>query len=163
MLQRIQSLFLFLAAALNIGLLFSPIWKYTQGQSAETIEGMRIASILSEGGNTATIPFMDNPIHIVAFVLTILVSLFVLFIIFQYANRVKQIKLLHFAVLLLAVQILSWVYLSMQGPYSSVTSADGGIAEWGFALPMLAMAGLLLARRFIQKDEKMVRAVDRIR
>jgi hypothetical protein len=81
--------------------------------------------------------------------------------IFRYRNRLLQIKLGALNSLFMAATIVSMVLFSnsLTETYAVQTS-QYGISLY---LPVAAMICNLLANRFIRKDEKLVRSVDRIR
>lgn len=162
MLQRIQSIFLFLAAILNLGIFLVPVWQYTEGSSTESITAINsIATV--ESGNQKVIGFEETPINFIPAGIAIVSCLFIVFTIFQYSNRKRQVMFTHFAVLLIMMQIGAWVLISMQGPLQIGSATGENSPLLGFAFPVLALVLTWLGRSFIIKDEKLVRSSERFR
>ena len=82
--------------------------------------------------------------------------------IFRYKNRLTQLKLGLFNVLLMIGALGSTVYFVFQGEELSANATQGDF-ETGIYLPGLALILNLLANRFIRRDEQLVRSVDRLR
>jgi len=143
MIQRIQSIFLFLAAGACFGLFGLPL--------ADT-----------EAAQTTSVLFADQQFNL--FDDPILLSIFVaagallLLDIFLFKNRPLQIR-------------LSWLGIALVfagGGYAFfLLSNDSAQAmanpAIGVALPILAIVFAYLAKVYIGKDEKLVRSADRLR
>jgi glucan phosphoethanolaminetransferase (alkaline phosphatase superfamily) len=161
MIQRIQSVLLFLAAILNLGIYMVPAWKFSEGSSVESLTALQsVASV--EGGERA-MSYADTPLNLLPGALAVVASLLILFIIFQYKNRKLQISLSNVAVILLMLQLAAWVFITMKGPLQ-IGNATGESSPWiGFAFPVVAMILTWLGRTYIAKDEKLVRSSERFR
>ena len=146
MIQRIQTVFLFFAAACGFGSLAVPF--------ATTPATIQNSALFSD----ATYSVQDN------------IGLLVLFAvagalatagIFLFKNRPLQLKICRFAIianvlgLILAV-ILFWQNLNSMG---DVMPDDGA----GAYLPFVFLVFGVLALRFIRKDENLVKSMDRLR
>ncbi len=145
MIQRIQSIFLFLAAAAAFALLKLPF-----ATTPTQIEATFFAD--------AAYNLND---HIALLIFFILAGLLALGSIFLYNNRQLQLKLTRFAIIANVVGLLLAVLLFVR--------ASGGIGEvqiddgLGVYLPVAFVIFALLALRYIQKDEKLVKSMDRLR
>ena len=95
--------------------------------------------------------------------MNILTAIFLIATIFQYNDRPKQSKWVQIAIIFLLVEIVSLVLLTSRGPYFIDEAAQGGMASFGFAFPVVAVLFLWLGRRRVLADEKLVKSVDRIR
>ena len=144
MLQRIQSLFIFIGIIISGGLslLFS-FWRNSDG------EEFFIMDLLNEGDwRIITIP--------VSFLLSTILSIISLVL---FKNRKQQIKLNRFNLLvnLYLLGIIVYLLLSLSG--------ESQISEKGIGLflPVLVIVCLALANKAIQKDEELVKSVDRLR
>lgn len=144
MLQRIQSLFIFIGIIISGGLslLFS-FWRNSGG------EEFFIMDLLNEGDwRIMTIP--------VSFLLSTILSIISLGL---FKNRKQQIKLNRFNLLvnLYLLGIIVYLLLSLSG--------ESQISEKGIGLflPVLVIVCLALANKAIQKDEELVKSVDRLR
>ncbi len=142
MIQRIQSIFLLLAAGACFGLLGLPF--------AETDQ------VLAQGFFTdADFDILD---HWSLLVLFLGAGLLLVVAIFLYKSRPTQLKLTLVSILLVVGGAVASVILLTQS-----TATDRAEVSFGIALPILAIAFSLLARRGIQRDEKLVRSADRLR
>ena len=179
MIQRIQTVYLFIIAIILILAAFLPIWKnkgfYTKDgkegfltlHSTATTFSTNVgdgAPVSDEKTNppspTAGNYVVSNNYHIAA--LLILCAITALFTIFQFKKRMLQIKLCSFIYLLLSA-ILVCYYLAIKSNNSLLSEADKGDFLIGFYMPVLGIIFNFLAIRFIRKDEALVRSVDRLR
>jgi hypothetical protein len=144
MIQRIQSIFLLLASV-ALWLLFM------------------IPFALSDKSAT---PFFEDHLfsvqdHVILLVLCILGASISLINIFLYNNRVLQLRLgiigiiASFFLGLVAI----WLIYSNADKMSDVVIED----QFGIFLPVIAIILLVLANRFIKKDEDLVDSMDRLR
>ncbi|MFN0201170.1 MAG: DUF4293 domain-containing protein [Bacteroidia bacterium] len=157
MLQRIQSVYLSLAALLNLGSLFLPTWTF-QKDMGETINGMGIDA--GTGHQSLT----EHPLHLVWVLLTVSVSAFIFYVIFQYKDHKRQIFLCNLVGILAILQIALTVIFSYMGPYIVLSGSD--VKEtpgMGFFLLPVVLLLLMLGRKGIQKDWNLLKSVDRIR
>lgn len=135
MIQRIQTVFLAVATLLNLGVYFTPIYEKAMADPQSWI-GLGLAISL-----------------LIAMALNV-------FSIFKYADRKNQMSWVKRAVLF---QIIG------MGFAAGVLFSLGGIGTYlwdealGTGLIFLGLIGQVLALRFIQKDEDLVRSMDRIR
>ncbi len=163
MLQRIQSVLLLMAILSNLATFFIPIWKYAEGTNTEFVSGMGVTA-MTEGASQAMMQrFTENPFHIGFFVLAVGVTAFIGFVIFQYADRRRQMRLANIAIIGLMLEILAIVLVTTKGPFMISSQGASSTAVYGFALPVLAILFVWYARMRIKKDDELVRSVDRIR
>ncbi|GAB1857381.1 DUF4293 domain-containing protein [Flavobacteriaceae bacterium MHTCC 0001] len=136
MLQRIQTVYLFLAAANALGLIFVfHLWI--------TVEGSVVFA-------------KDELPYFTAF----LVSGALAFIsIFLYKNRKLQFVLGRLNIILNFILLGFFVYLSLNLSGETVVSEKG----IGMFLPIISIVFLALANKAIKKDEDLVKSVDRLR
>ena len=157
MIQRIQTLFLALAVILNVAGLFLPLWSGGSGDMAQTVMGLSVES----GGEATVFSEHENTTMMIAHTayvgFTVLSSVWLLLVIFQFQNRQKQMRRTFMGMLMICLEILGLVWLTMQ------IQAEGAGPEYGWAAPIAALALAWLAARRIKKDDDLVRSVDRIR
>lgn len=146
MLQRIQSLFLLLASGSAGALFVTPTIT-----SSEAIQ----ASVYMEDG---IFNAMDHIALMVAFGLS---GLLAFVSIFLFKNRKAQMRLTFVSILFMLAGIGFGMGIISQD--SMVDSADTLQAGVGVAFPLLAILLLGLAYRFIQKDDQLVKSMDRLR
>lgn len=145
MIQRIQSIFLFLSAAC-FGVLFSlPL----MASDATTIQ------MLSDH-------LYDVQDHIALTVTTIITVLLALMTIFLYKNRKLQ-KRLTLILVLCSLVFVALAYFLIQQASGSGISSLGLQMRAGIFLPFVAIVFNLLASRYIGKDEKLVQSMNRLR
>jgi hypothetical protein len=165
MLQRIQSIYILLAVILNLTTLFVPVWQFTNQEQTELLNGISAYEPTAEDSAAS---FFDHPdgvksaMHSLFFGLACIGSLYLLWLIFQYQDRKRQIKLSYIGIGILMVEILALVLLTQREP-DFITAATASKPHFGFALPVLAIMSTFLAIRGIRKDEELVRSEDRIR
>ena len=135
MIQRIQTVFLALAAILNLAVYFTPIYEKAMADPQPWIGWSLALFLLAATGLS-------------------------IYSIFLYNNRSNQIKWVKNAALLQVISfgICVGVLFSMGGigTYLWDEALGTGIVFIGFLLQILAL-------RFIRKDEELVRSMDRIR
>lgn len=162
MLQRVQSLCL-LGVAICMGLmLLTDIWEETLPNKNQKIEfDVYALETTSLGATEASNPQVIHNTWFIAVFVTLSVAV-AFYEIFRYNNRLTQLKLGFFNVLLMMVVLGSMVYYVFQGEELSANATQGDF-EVGIYLPGLALILNLLANRFIRRDEQLVRSVDRLR
>ena len=156
MLQRIQTLFLLGVVVLGIMMFFFPVESfysdsYTLKMYLYTIQNMTPGSDL-QFGFTTTLPLLAINIAILG------ISLYT---IMKFKNRILQIKLVRFCMLLTMFMIVGIFFLYPQ----LIEKHVEGSTEFGFSayLPLISLLLLYMANRYIVKDERLVRSVDRLR
>ena len=128
MIQRVQSLFLFFSAILSLVILFyAPVMINTEGE-------------------TVLIKNLQFPLFLL---LSILLSIYS---IFQFKNRIKQLKLVSFRV---SITVSFFLLIFNRDDLYDI--------YYGGILLIIPYVILLLSAYFIKKDEKLVRSADRIR
>lgn len=145
MLQRIQTVFLFLAAACSGLLFYFPFATSPSVQSSE---------ILSDG----VYNFNDNIAISVLFGAAIVLSLGSLV---SFKNRKNQTMLARVALIanLIGMILVAALFFNDSANMADVTPEDGV----GAYLPLGSMVLLFLAMRFIKKDSDLVSSMDRLR
>lgn len=143
MIQRIQSVFLLLASGSCFGLFGT--------DAADTPAPVATSALFADGSFNV----YDDPVLIGIVVLAgilFLVSLFV------YHNRKLQATLSQVGL----VSLLGGAAYSGFLWYTD-GAGDAASPDFGIVLPALAVVFALLATRYINKDEKLVRSADRLR
>ena len=136
MIQRIQTLYLFLAAVISAGLIFVfNLWTNK--------EGVKIFAL-------------DEYLYLGLFLGSALLSLVS---IFRFKDRKSQFVLGRLNIILNFILLGIFVYqsLSLSG---EINVSEKGI---GILLPIFSIVCLVLANKAIKKDEDLVKSVDRLR
>ena len=147
MIQRIQTVFLLVSLLLTGLLLWLPLADIT------TVDQIYLFDIkgIHAGGET-----LFNGWPLVVFLLMIIVLHLV--VILMYKNRIRQIRILVFTMILLLGLFGLFFYFAYMG-------FDGARASFKIpvAFPLVAMILDYLAIRNIGKDEALIRSLNRIR
>ncbi len=137
MIQRIQTLFLLVAAVLMTCLFFYPFVDFGNNVSIEYTDIMPMMILLSA-------------ITFIAYVN-----------IFLYRRRMVQIRLCMLnSLILLALQGYIIYYIVA---YNAEIALSGGVFSLTAAFPLIAAILTFMALRYIARDEAMVKAMDRLR
>lgn len=143
MIQRIQSIFLFLGSLSLFSLFGLPV--------ADTEAPQAASAIFADGEYT----IFDDPVLLG---LVALAGALLLADIFLFRNRQLQIRLSWVAIaLVLAATAFGFYRLSADSAQESATFASGTL------FPLIAVIFAYLAKVFINKDERLVRSADRLR
>ena len=174
MIQRLQTVLLFLAACVNATVLFAPFWYFGNNALRNPVEktaflsGSGITLQESSGLDLTQTPqaLADHPLVMVHIALVCLSSLVMLAAIFLFKNRPLQMKVTYGALLMVLVQTVVIVLQSQQlGPLTGDVvddQFDEG-PKWGYLIPVLTLLLVWWANRRIRKDEKLVKSMDRLR
>ncbi|WP_179336799.1 DUF4293 domain-containing protein [Winogradskyella ludwigii] len=136
MIQRIQTLYLFLAAVISAGLIFVfHLW--TNNEEAKVFA-------------------LDNYLYLGLFLGSALLSLIS---IFRFKDRKSQFVLGRLNIILNLILLGIFVYQS-QNLSGETNVSEKGI---GILLPIFSIVCLVLANKAIKKDEDLVKSVDRLR
>jgi hypothetical protein len=157
MLQRIQTVFLILVVLLMAAALFFNVAVYENAANGATyVIGPFGLEILSAEGaiEKQTIPYVLLAVLAIASITVAVIE------ITKFKNRLLQIKLGTLNSVLLAGTTILAVYLS-----NDLAQAKNMAATYDIFVFLAPVALILnaLANRFIHRDEKLVRSVDRIR
>lgn len=145
MIQRIQSIFLLLAAAGALGVFALPF-----ATTSETVQQTVFADSVYNAQD-----------HIGMIMLFALAGALALASIFLYKNRRLQMRLTIFAFIANLLAIVLGVIFFIQ---ASPAIGDRNVHDAaGMYLPIATFIFTLLAYRFISKDEKLVKSMDRLR
>lgn len=154
MIQRLQTVFLALAAIL-MSLLFSRPMSFATTDQA--LPAGNVQNMLADG-------VYNTQDHIVLLILAILGILVPLITIFLYRNRPLQMKLSRLSIALAGLFIVLIIVFLQQNNQELAFESDIAIEYgYGYIIPVLAILFLALAIRYIRKDEKLVRSADRLR
>ncbi|SDL45180.1 protein of unknown function [Salinimicrobium catena] len=136
MLQRIQTIYLFLAALVSAGLIFVfSLWENSAGETVYAEDRIMVFSLF-------------------------LVSALISFItIFLFKNRKLQFVLGRLNIILNLILLGLFVYWSLNISGESQISEKG----IGMLIPIISIVFLVLANKAIKKDEDLVKSVDRLR
>lgn len=158
MIQRIQSIYLLLAAVLTALTTFFDLALFKLED--EIVYSYSIYAIIPQDGGEIIVPGNWIP-QIILLSISLILSIVT---IFKFKNRKLQLKLGAVNYLLLAAFIIS-TYFSIMN-LSKIIDIEEGVKTIyyiGFYLPIAAITFQFLANRAIKKDEELVKSVERLR
>ncbi|HSY61647.1 MAG TPA: DUF4293 domain-containing protein [Cytophaga sp.] len=155
MIQRIQSLLLLISAFVLSVCLFTPAWTATSNGATYTVDAYKL-SIVHETISTDKSTVYTAVLVAVSIVLT-------LFIILKFNNRTLQMRLNMMNTLLICM--LEGLYFWNIRDAKLLIGAAEYKEHFGIAfyMPLVALMLSFYAGKRIQKDEALVKSVDRIR
>lgn len=157
MIQRIQSLYLFLIVVLGVLTCFMPLMEIFDSSYA-WLGQLKALGIMSLGEEGARV-FSHYTFGL--FLMSVVIPMIALFTIFLYKRRMVQIRLMVFDLVLMVgyYGLLAWscysAYNLVGGEVRSITIASA------FMLVNIVLAIMAIHR--IRKDEALVRSLDRLR
>lgn len=157
MIQRVQTIFLFLIAVAMGVALANPLWEKVGTQPSEMAHLTALQYSQQQGMTTFVTPM---------WYLGLLIGLVVLssfYAIFQYRNRLTQTALCAVNALMLTAIMGIVLYRTLYAGKAYGSPADQGNFLLGFYAIIAALVFNALANRFIRRDEKLVRGSDRLR
>ena len=154
MIQRIQTLYLVIADILIALLLFLPVAAVSAKDGK--LYHVTLQGLIPEGTGAGAAIQYAWPLLIFA----CLVMAWLVWVIFRYGNRVRQIQFSYVAIVLL-LGLTALVYYYVRADQDSL----GGISSLSifFSFPLIAAVFVYLAIQGIAKDEKLIKSIDRIR
>ena len=138
--------------------LLLPLWSKTDPLSGQTLVLTATQLTYAHADAGMSVPIGTWPIAALAAASTAVA----LIEIFQYRTRFRQLMLGSLNMLLIVATIGASFYYSSRGE-QLLNLKLAGTFEAGFYLPTLALLLNLLATRFIRRDERLVRSMDRLR
>ena len=157
MIQRVQTIFLFLIAVGMGVTLSTQLWHQGDVDGDYWTLSAFMLSNLDQGGEVIQ---SSSKWYLGA--LAALAAILALASIFQYRLRSRQL-LLNMINSLVMVSLVAATFLTTNGTNEAIQAQDGGDYGLGFWMILVSMVMNMLANRFIKKDEALVRSVDRIR
>lgn len=157
MIQRVQSIFLALAAIAMFAMMFSPVWGKADAEGTQLVVLNTKTLIHSQGEEV-----LQQSSTIYLTVLAFLSAAVAIGSLFSYKNRLTQMKLnvLNSLLLLATVALIAFNTHNAQKLFDPQYI---GRFKIGFYLPIVALFFNSIANRFIRKDEKLIKSVDRLR
>ena len=157
MLQRIQTIFLFLIVVSMAVVLGFPIWEKTGTGPAEIASLTALQLTYTKG-----ISSQITPVYYLA-IMALVVAGVSLFTIFKYRNRVLQMGLCAINAIVLTALMGFVLYLTLYKSKEFFNPGDQGNFRYGFYALVAALIFNMLANRFIRRDEKLVQESNRLR
>ncbi len=155
MIQRIQTVFLFLATVFAGILFFAPVFSFNYGEELMklTILGVENAKDALQFSGLYTLPLL---------VIAILAIVIPFFTIFKFKKRELQLKLSSLNIFLNAV-ICGLIFLYYASNVEGKINPETVHYMFGTYIPLINMVLSVLAMRWIKKDIDLLKSVDRLR
>ncbi len=157
MIQRIQSIWLFLASATLFALFLFPYLQYSDLGGIG--KALKVTGAF-HGAEGQAIRETFFPLQTVA---TVLLGIFPLYIIFRFGDRKQQIRLTILEIVLILL-FGAWLYATASAELAAanqvLSARNIGV---GFFLLPIAIVFLFMAIGGIRKDEKLIKSADRLR
>lgn len=154
MIQRIQTIFLFLIAILMITTIFLKNWEETSNTEVVSLTALNLTHSQAQTQES------NRSVWYIAALAGVAAGL-ALFSLINYRNRVLQMGLGALNSLVMAGVLGLILYFSQEA--ETIIPNHDGVFQTGTYLPMAAMLCNIIANRFIRRDEKLVRSADRMR
>lgn len=156
MIQRIQTVYLLLAALSVFAVFFLNIAHFSDAAGSSNLLGLyQLKKANGELGSVlASLP---------AIALLSLAGAVQLFSIFIYRKRKQQMQFVRFSYLFLVAAVVAIWYFVDQNYWSLNLSEPDLKYRAGFYFPFVSFAFAWLANRSIRNDEELVRSLDRLR
>ncbi len=157
MIQRIQTIFLVLALISGALVFYFPLADfYHELYGNYKLFATELKSMDPDPKMTTSIWF-NSPLWLTAGASLILT----LTSIFLYKNRRTQLRLVAFNILL-NVSFVVLVFIIYSSKITKLTQIEPSY-QLGIFFPLISLVFLILANRFIRKDEELVKSTDRLR
>lgn len=163
MIQRVQTIFLFLIAVAMVLALANPIWEKAGLQPNEmaNLTALQYSQVQAVEGRTAPATYV-TPVWYLALLMGI-VAVVSLVALSQFRNRLLQTGLCAVNALMLTAIMGIILYRTLYVAKSFGSPGSQGDFLFGFYAVIAALVFNALANRFIRRDEKLVRDSDRLR
>lgn len=158
MIQRIQTVFLFLAFLGAVAMFFFPFAGVYSDMNTYKLYIYSFKDMVP--GDESMFSFMTVLPLLLADILT---ALFSLLSIILYKDRIRQLRFVRFGLFadIVLIGLIFFVYARIVENKLGVSPSY--LDEVGVYFPLIVLIFLILANRFIVKDERLVRSINRLR
>lgn len=155
MIQRIQTIYLFLASLSMLLLFFFPLSSYLSDFEYYKLYVYGLTDMSPQNQKVSFLAFLPLIVLVVA------ISGILVYTVFKYKNRRLQMQLLNVALFLNVgfIAVVFFIYDSMLSKQIA-TRPD---YEPGLFMPLISIVFVLLSYWRIKKDDELVRSADRLR
>jgi hypothetical protein len=158
MIQRSQTIYLFLAAMAGLLTFFLPFAHFLQ-------DGVKLSEYATFGvfNVQSDLIEMSGPFAFPVWVFSVLASIIPVVAILLFKKRPIQLKITRLA-LLTNLGFIVFLFFAIDSIHTDLYGMEVGILyHAGFYMPVIAIPFLFLAIRGIKRDEALVKSLDRIR
>ncbi len=158
MIQRIQTIFLFIAIV-ALGLMaYFPIADFYSNTAIYSLNVIELESLTPD----APIPFPEWFFTPITATVALIIILDIIAL-FSFKKRKRQINLTQVTIFLNVVLIVGTLFFYINEVEDITKSQVDYQGAFGIYLPLISLVFNVLAQRFIRKDEALVRSADRLR
>jgi len=160
MLQRIQSVFMFVVVLSGILLFFFPLATYFSELGYYKFYLYSIKDMVHNPFGQSEIPLFSSWFTMPLLILQLVIVTLAAITIFKFKSRLLQIKLNRLNIFLNVI-LVSGIFM-----YSTlIEDTVGATPDYGIGnvLPLISIIALFLANYYIRKDERLIRSADRLR
>jgi ABC-type uncharacterized transport system permease subunit len=163
MIQRIQTVILGLIVLLNISLLKLPIYaKHSSDGTQHLKMDAWSTTLVAETKNTSNETIVKSQDLWFVAGLAVVIAAIALFSIFQYKNRLTQMKI-GIGLNLLNLGLAICLFIVTKEVDKWVDPEKFGMQQAGFYIPFFSLLLTMAANRMIRKDQLLVKSMDRLR
>ena len=164
MIQRIQTLFLIIAALALIVMAFYPVVNITEFTAVQSgvletdYYNLKVTGLADPSPESK--PQMNSSVALPLMIIVIALLAIIVYSIFRFKLRLYQLKLVKIGIFLNII-LVAGIFLNY---FKFFTHAQiGSELGLGSYFPLISLVMLVVANRYILKDEKLVRSADRLR
>jgi hypothetical protein len=158
MIQRIQSVYLFIAFVALVVLYFFPVASFLSDLSYNKFYITHLQT-LTPGVDTP----VSNSLILPLAIFNGIIAAITVMSIFLYKKRILQSRIVKLAILM-SIILIALIFFVYSPLISRATTAEANYADsFGIYISLIAIVMLVLANRGIMKDEKLVRSANRLR
>jgi hypothetical protein len=164
MIQRWQTLFLVLVVGSFVIMLFYPLARITEfsrvgPDSLETDYYELMATGIRDPSPTSA-PQIASGVSFPVLIFTVILVVIVVYSVFSYKSRNLQLRLIKLSIFINII-LIAGIFLNYPRLFAQ-TSVQTDLAT-GAYFPLISLVLMVVAHRYILKDEKLVRSADRLR
>jgi len=156
---RAQTVLIVGAMVAAIATLFAPLYSYYLGSE----EVIQLSGLRLEASTKWPTPALVKWLSWSVAGATLIVVVTSVFALMSYRSRLKQIRYTRgMAGLSMLVLALVFGITYIMGQAAGNDIGVSSIPEWGLALPLAGAIAVIVAERFIRKDDKKIKSMDRL-
>lgn len=161
MIQRIQTLYLFIASASLALMFFFPIYTFTDKQADASVKEVKLTIQGRFEKDFSTNEYVIAQPNYAKSLMVLVIGLALFVTIFQFNNRVRQLRITR----IMIIAIFAFIITLLSSAYNTVNAEGVTNIVTGMAVifPSVSIVFAALAARAIKKDENLVRSADRLR
>jgi len=161
MIQRIQTIYLFLASVALALMMYFPIYQFDKISNGTEYTRVKIMINGTYEKAEAALEYTNINFQMPQFLMSVCIGLALLVCIFLYKNRKQQLRIARILIILeFSLMLFIFAMIAKEIKALEISNIEYGI---GAFLPSLAILLTALAARAIRKDETLVRSADRLR